>query len=108
MRRNIRGTNGMRRTRNSTAQSHEQIHLITVLRELIYGYNEQMRDYSDNMRTILQLLQTIQNNMYEEPEPPIRVRQTTTNNTRTNATPLRQNANIRQRQNYEPGRFYHG
>lgn len=105
MRQNIRGTRGTRRPRTTTTQSNEQTQLISVLRELIYGYNEQMRDYGDNMRTSLQIIQAIQNNMYEEPEPPIRVRQATTNNTRTNTAPLRQNTNIRQRQHYDSGRF---
>jgi hypothetical protein len=105
MRQNIRGTRGTRRARTAMSQSQEQTQLVTVLRELIYGYNEQMRDYGDNMRTILQIIQTMQNNMYEEVEPPIRVRQTTPTAARTNGPPLRQNTNIRQRQNYEPGRF---
>jgi len=105
MRQNIRGTRGTRRPRTTTTQSQEQTQIITVLRELIYGYNEQIRDYGDNMRTVLQIIQAMQNNIYEEPEPPIRVRPAATNNTRTNTAPLRQNTNIRQRQNYDPGRF---
>lgn len=85
--------------------ANEQTQLLTILRELIYGYNEQMRDYNNNVRITLQLLQTIQNSISDLREPQIRVRQTTTNTNRSAVPPVRQNTNIRQRQAYEPNRF---
>jgi hypothetical protein len=103
--------------RNTGGNINETAQIITLLRELIYGYNEQMRDYAENMRIVLQLIQTLQDNL---PMSPRRQSNTFTyaqqnryaytppnmNRTHTNhPNHARQNTNARQRQVYEPNRF---
>jgi hypothetical protein len=101
----FRRSAGRQREMPTQVFTNEQTQLLTILRELIYGYNEQMRDFNNNVRTTLQLLQTIQTSISNLREPPIRVRQTTTNVPRTNAQPTRQNTNRHWEHNHDSNRF---